>query len=204
LEAKWLCRCSCGNTKEVIGSSLKNGHSKSCGCLQKDINIKRATKHGCANTGKLTKEYKAYWHMYSRCTNPNNAGYKNYGGRGITICDRWLEPIKGFTNFLEDVGYAPSSEYSLDRINNDGNYETGNIRWATRTVQNINQRIQSNNKSGVKGVGWHKKANKWQARIGINNKIINLGLFSNLEDAIKARLETEERYHALACELQEL
>jgi hypothetical protein len=88
----------------------------------------------------LTPEYYAWAASIRRCHNPRNPYYRNYGGRGIQVCDRWR---KSFANFLSDVGVRPSPELTLDRVNNDGNYEPGNVRWATRSEQNSNQRRQS-------------------------------------------------------------
>ena len=91
-------------------------------------------------------EYRAWWHMKSRCLKKNDPVYKYYGDRGITVCDRWLE---GFENFYEDIGPKPSPELSLDRVDNDGNYGPENCRWATRTEQNRNQSLRANNISGM-------------------------------------------------------
>jgi len=125
----WVCRCDCGRTSVVSGRTLRNGRSRSCGC-------KRAYKHGHARDGLRPPSYVAYYAMLERCNNPNHVSFKNYGGRGIRVCERWRD----FTNFLADVGERPSSEVQLDRINNDGNYEPGNVRWATRQEQALNRR----------------------------------------------------------------
>jgi hypothetical protein len=192
---KWLCKCECGNLIEVVGNHLKKGNTKSCGCFQKERVTELKTKHGCSNKGKVTKEYIAYTSMKARTLNPKHENYKYYGARGITVCDRWLDPEYGFKYFLEDIGYAPSSKHSLDRIDVNGCYCKENCRWTTRTVQSINQRISSKNKSGTRGVHWCKKRKKWCAAIRVNYKHINLGSFSNIEDAIAARKEAEEIYH---------
>lgn len=96
--------------------------------------------HGHSCVGKRTTEYNTWLHMKDRCFNPNNNGYANYGGRGITICDRWLGET-GFENFLSDMGHKPSPKHSIDRINNDGNYEPSNCRWATAATQVNNRSI---------------------------------------------------------------
>ena len=134
--AKWKCRCDCGNEAVVQLSNLKSGNSKSCGCLSKEMAGARVYKHGYAS--KNTKEYAAWLSMKTRCYNPNYQHFKDYGGRGIKICERWLN---SFENFLADIGKAPDELHSLDRyINNDGNYEPGNVRWATSSEQIQNRR----------------------------------------------------------------
>ncbi len=129
----WLCKCDCGNFKEIYASHLKNGNTKGCGCLQKPS----VTKHSHAIHGKETSEYYSWNNMKDRCANPKYAHYKNYGGRGIKVCDRW---INSFENFFKDMGHRPSEKYSLDRKNNDGNYDPDNCRWATPKEQALNRR----------------------------------------------------------------
>lgn len=119
----WLCRCTCGNQVLVRGSCLINGGSRSCGNHYRVL---------------LTPEYRAWKKLKSRCSNRNSPIYKYYGGRGITVCKRWLE---SFENFYEDIGPKPKGRaLSLDRIDNDGNYEPGNCRWADQSTQNRNRR----------------------------------------------------------------
>ncbi|HNB01941.1 MAG TPA: hypothetical protein PLK61_09060 [Nitrosomonas sp.] len=142
--SKYKCRCECGNEKIILANSLKSGNTKSCGCLAVEtgkikgkINGLKRRIHGQAVTSKETKEYKAWQNMKDRCYNVNYKGYKHYGRRGIRVCDKWLN---NFETFFNDVGKAPSSNYSLDRINNDGNYEPGNVKWSTSFEQNQNRR----------------------------------------------------------------
>lgn len=137
----YLCRCDCGKETAVRANALRSGNTKSCGCWARDrarfaLALYR-TKHGCAGGGRKTSEYNAWCCLRERCARPNHPFWKHYGGRGITVCDRWLH---SFENFLADVGPRPGPGYSIDRINNDGNYEPGNVRWATRTQQANNQR----------------------------------------------------------------
>lgn len=130
---KWVCICDCGNTKITQEGSLKNGRTKSCGCLKREENINRLTKNGRAINKKHTGEYNSYHAMIQRCTNPNNDRYKNYGGRGIKVCERWLN---SFDNFLEDMGKKPTEKHSIDRFPNvNGNYEPINCRWGTQEQQ---------------------------------------------------------------------
>lgn len=123
----WLCKCECGNEKIIEKGNLKTGSIKSCGCLKKELSNKRAYKHGLART----TEYHIWASMKQRCLNKKTEHYNRYGGRGVKVCKRWLK----FENFHEDMGKRPSSKYSLDRINNDGNYCKRNCRWATSKEQ---------------------------------------------------------------------
>lgn len=133
------CACECGATVSKLASQLRAGRVKSCGCWRKDrgrataINAARARVTHGATSHPL---FSTWAGMRLRCENPKASCYRNYGGRGITVCDRWLD----FWNFVADMGTKPSEDHSLDRINNDGNYEPSNCRWATRREQNLNKR----------------------------------------------------------------
>jgi hypothetical protein len=130
----WLCICDCGNAKEVRHGDLRNGKSLSCGCIQKEELKNRSRIHGKSRT----PIYNSWLSMKSRCLNKNNKHYADYGGRGITICKEWLV----FENFYADMGDRPDG-LSLDRVDNMGNYEPSNCRWANWITQNNNRRPRS-------------------------------------------------------------
>jgi hypothetical protein len=130
----WLCLCDCGVTKKVSSENLRSGRTTSCGCFQRESENNPAYVHGESKRSGATKERVAYQSAKTRCTNPNFHAYKEYGGRGIKFL------FISFKDFLEDVGRAPSPSHSLDRINVDGNYESGNLRWSTPAEQIRNRR----------------------------------------------------------------
>jgi hypothetical protein len=127
----WYCRCDCGNTIECPGTSLNTGNTKSCGCLKPELLSLKNSTHRDIHS----KEYKAWYNAKQRCTNIKNNHWVDYGGRGIIMCDRWL---KSYENFLHDMGRAPTKKHSIDRIDNDGNYEPSNCRWTTSFEQSRN------------------------------------------------------------------
>jgi hypothetical protein len=134
------CRCSCGAMTNVRADHLTSGKIRSCGCLARELLVQRNTTHGKAHSGKArTPEYRAWAAMNSRCHNPNDDRYKDYGGRGIRVHRTWRTPA-GFLRFLEHIGPHPGPKYSLDRKENRGHYCPGNVRWATKTEQARNRR----------------------------------------------------------------
>ena len=175
----WECQCMCGNTTIVEGNKLKTGHTKSCGCFRDNFSI----THGMTNT----PTYSSWENMIQRTTNPRSSYYKDYGGRGVTVCKRWLK----FENFYKDMGERPKNK-TLDRIDNNKGYSKKNCKWSTKSEQQWNRGITSRNKSGVVGV--QKYGRKFIARImckGVNYK---LGSFDNFDDAVMARQKAEIKH----------
>ena len=135
VKTAWVCECSCGNTLNLTTERLRSGNTRSCGCLARERTIlrnKHNTKHGMSKS----REYKTWAGMKDRCFNTNNPKYLNYGGRGITVCKEWMG---SFEVFYKDMGARPKG-LTIDRINNEGDYEASNCRWATYKEQNNNKR----------------------------------------------------------------
>lgn len=137
--AMWLCQCDCGNLGKVTTSDLINGKSKSCGCLNIEFIAQLNKTHGKTHT----RLFNVWQCMIARCYNANRSNYKNYGGRGITVCDEWKNDFMNFYNWAMQNGYdetALRGKCTIDRINNDGNYEPDNCRWVTLKSQCSNRR----------------------------------------------------------------
>ena len=180
----WECLCKCGATVFVTGNNLCTGNTTSCGCWRSELSSGRFTTHGETHHRKPSREYVAWISMRDRCVNPRNKSYEYYGGRGVSVCLRWME---SFEAFLSDVGRCPSEGMSIDRIDTNGNYEPDNVRWATASQQAYNQRLSKRNSSGFKGISRNNSTGKFQAQIGGGKNRRYLGLFETIEDAVRAR-----------------
>lgn len=162
----WECVCDCGKTTVVRSENLRNSTTKSCGCLQRI----KATTHGATNHPL----FRVYTGMVERCCDENNGAYDNYGGRGIKVCDRWLNSIE---NFIEDMFFGYQNGLQLDRKDNDGNYEPSNCRWVTPQQNAMNRRGNKNTTSRYKGVYLQKKSGKWLSAIKKDGKKFFIGSF---------------------------
>lgn len=164
----------------------------------------RYKKYGNPLTGRFTEshgmhntsEYKTWSYMKRRCNNPKDPRYHDYGGRGIKVCDRWQN---SFRNFYEDMGDKPTPDHSIDRINNDGNYEPGNCRWATSREQASNKRVRKDSSTGIPGIIYDNTTNSYAVRISINGTAVWGGRYKTLHgakamlDSLKTRKEIEEK-----------
>ena len=165
---KWRCVCDCGNESSVVAGNLKNGHTRSCGCLGDEQRARGPVKHGMFGT----PEYKSWVGMISRCCNPTTTGYENYGGRGIKVCEKWRG---SFQAFFDDMGLKPTKEHSLGRVDNNAGYSPSNCRWEDRFEQGANTR--ANKRVEIDGVDltyaqWERKKG---FRRGLVNNRIQLG-----------------------------
>jgi hypothetical protein len=161
----FVCRCDCGKTLEVSENSLKSGRRKSCGCFSRGA--ARRTHGSSRPHSKTYSEYQVWKAMKRRCHYKKDKHYQDYGGRGITICERWLK----FENFIKDMGTCPEGK-SLDRINNSGIYEPSNCRWATTSEQQSNKR----NAVLLTLKGQTKNLSHWAKETGIERRTISARL----------------------------
>lgn len=187
--AVWLCQCSCGGTSETRQWALRAGKARSCRCLHREVTV----THGLANT----PVYACWQQMLQRCFNPKRKAYPDYGGRGITVCDRWNPKAGGsFENFYEDMGECPEG-LTLDRIDVNGNYCKENCRWASWFVQVNNRRTGKNNTSGCTGVYEIKRKTGtcWRVTIVRNGEYKNIGVFESFEEACAARKKAEVEFN---------
>lgn len=188
----WLCSCvadrgGCGGSVEAFSQNLRSGRTTSCGCTYARAKAARATRHGHASRSGRTAEWLSWHAMRRRCDDARSPAFRDYGGRGITVCERW----RSFEAFLADMGRRPSAAHSIDRINNDGNYEPGNCRWATQTEQSRNQR--SNRMSTHNGQT--KCTAEWAEASGIAYSTLKSRLLRgmSIEDAVSLSADRNDR-----------
>lgn len=177
-----VCQCDCNTVRSVSASKLMLGRSKSCGCLHIDVARKQMTKHGLSEAPL----YSTWKGMMDRCYNPENPAYKRYGGRGIKVAKRW----KSISKFIEDMKDRDFPDATLERINNDGNYEPRNVRWATRKEQNRNK--SSNRIVSFGGV--RLPVSEWAERREMSRGILSWRL--NAGWSIRRALKTPVKTHA--------
>lgn len=167
--SQWMCKCECGNYTTVVGAWLTSDNTTSCGCFKIQRIKETKTIHGHNTRELTTPEYAAWYSLKQRCTNKNSRNYKNYAGRGIKVCSRWID---SFENFLADMGCRPSDKHSIDRINNNGDYEPENCRWATKKQQANN--VRDNKIIEYKGIS--KTLSEWHDELGFNYATVSARL----------------------------
>lgn len=182
--ALWQCECSCGVIKTYIASKLRSGTTRSCGCLHNEELRQRKITHNMTNTA----EYEAWRGMIKRCTNPNCKSFKDYGARGIKICEEWLS---SFVAFYNSVGPKPTPAHEIDRINNNGNYEPGNCKWSISKEQCNNMR--RNHKIVFNGESMN--IGQWATKLGINVRTLRNRLIRNNWPIEKAFTEPIHQSH---------
>lgn len=160
-KATWLCLCVCGGQFNAVGTSLRKGGVRECPVCATRSRIERATKHG----GVGSREYVSYSAMKSRCSNPNDKRFERYGGRGIKVCDHWVE---SFGNFLADMGPMPSAAHSIERLDNNADYKPGNCIWASIEVQANNR----SNNTRIEICGETKNITQWARDTGVHRTVI--------------------------------
>lgn len=167
---QWICKCDCGNWHLANGGDLRSGDTRSCGCYMMDVltTIERKT-HGMTSS----REYKSWESMRQRCNNPKDKSYNHYGGRGISICERW----NSFEAFYEDMGDKPDGTHTIDRINVNGNYTPGNCRWATQSTQQQNRRNNVMNPVMVRKIRKMFTAGKTHKQIADHFNIATMNIY---------------------------
>jgi hypothetical protein len=186
----WLCKCDCGGYIEKSTKFLRGSKNLNCGCHPKAKKSGDSAKtHGMSGTAT----YRTWYNMMNRCYKENNTDYHHYGGRGITVCDRWLE---SFENFYEDMGTKPKG-MSLERLQLDLGYSSDNCTWANETTQNYHQRKRKDNTSGVPGVSYRNNKG-WLVRLYKDKALVHSSLHENKEEAIRIRKEVELEFYGYA------
>lgn len=177
---RWKCLCDCGAVRNVRRQHLVSGHTNSCGCLNKEITTARNLKHNCSPRSGHTPEYSVWSTMITRCENPRREKFARYGARGISVCERWRG---SFECFLEDMGPKPSPQHSIDRIDNDGNYEPSNCRWATVAEQARNR----SSTVMIEAFGKRQCMSDWAKEIGISVQTIRERLKRGVDPLMAVR-----------------
>ena len=189
-QVQWLCKCKCGKEVIVTGNNLRKGNSKSCGCYNRELLAKINLTHNASNT----RLYHIWICMKDRCYNPKNKKYKDYGGRGIAICDEWINDFEAFANWAYDNGYienVPRGECTIDRIDVNSNYCQQNCRW-------VNQKVQSNNKRNNHYITYNGETHtvtEWNNILGYKKGVLSRRIFSgwSIEDAFTKPVKSNSK-----------
>ena len=189
-KVQWLCKCKCGKEVIVTGNNLRKGNSKSCGCYNRELLTKINLTHNASNT----RLYHIWICMKDRCYNPKNKKYKDYGGRGIIICDEWINDFEAFANWAYDNGYIENvsrGECTIDRIDVNGNYCKQNCRW-------VNQKVQSNNKRNNHYITYNGETHtvtEWNNILGYKKGVLSRRIFSgwSIEDAFTKPVKSNSK-----------
>lgn len=197
--ARWKCLCDCQKDTEnpnytyVVGSNLKRGVTQSCGCIHREMMKEKHSTHSMTDS----RLYYIWKGMKARCYIKSHNRYEHYGAKGITVCDEWKNNFQAFYDWAIQNGYdenALRNECTIERKDVNGNYCPENCIWAGATTQCINQNLRKDNKTGIKGVNWDKRRNKWQAQLQINKKKVLNEHFDSFDDAVEARRKAEKQY----------
>ena len=189
-QSQWLCQCDCGKTTVKLGTRLRTGCVKSCGCLWLESISQANSTHKGTGT-RLHNEWRA---MKARCYIPSCSNYEYYGGKGIKVCDEWLHNFETFKEWALKSGYK--EKLTIDRIDVEKDYMPENCRWITLQVNcwHRDRKPRKNNTSGHSGVCWAKDRQKWRAYITVDGRVIHLGQYEKKENAIEARVKAEKKY----------
>lgn len=184
----WECQCDCGESVSVTAGNLMSGHTQSCGCIRREVSATRPRP----KLNRHRQTFRAWRSMKDRCQNPNSERFEDYGGRGITVCQQWLDSYEAF---LADMGECPSAEHSIDRKQNDGNYEPGNCRWATAEEQCNNRR----NNVRFSFYGMDKTVSEWSriSQVKISTILERLGRGWAPRDAVWTPVKREVPHAAV-------
>lgn len=179
--SKWLCKCDCGNVKEIRVDYLKNEQTKSCGCLQRERASTASTTHGQSKNIL----YRTWANIKTRCYNPKSTKYEYWGGRGIIVCDEWKNSAETFIEWCLANGYKKGLQ--IDRVDNNDNYKPSNCKFVNSQENNLNKRVYDNNTSGYTGLYFIKVTQKWQVVIKNNKKSYYLGCYVTKKEALQVR-----------------
>ena len=203
----WRCLCDCGNETIARSDALKSGAKQSCGCFHKEIMpdiLRNVVDTRIKTHGKTKTRLYGVWNsMCSRCYVVTNSAYKNYGGRGIKVCDEWRNNFQAFSDWAMENGYdpnAPKGVCTIDRIDYNKDYSPDNCRFVDMKMQVFNRR-KRDSKSGERGITYIEGRDCYRARIGKNNKSIEIGRFRTLDEAIKARKTAEMKYYGMVLDV---